>query len=84
MKPIPQKHRWLRELGDSPESIGGRATDISQIAFTLENLVKSVFPINGVPSEIVEALTDLESTCRNVELEIESFLGIVERHANEE
>lgn len=45
---------WLRYYGDSRDNIGGRCTDISQIAVSLYDRTKQSFLINEVPEEVVE------------------------------
>lgn len=67
------RHDWIEDW--STESIGGRAIDISQIAWSLERSIKAAFPINGVPSVVVEKLRQLTETLDKGENEIDSFLA---------
>lgn len=73
---LPKEKRWLRD-GDSPDSIGGRDTDVSQIAWSLEHTIKNMFPINQVPEELTIKLKDLRGLCENCEKQIEAFISLM-------
>jgi len=73
---LPKDDRWLE--GDSPYSIGGRDTDISQIAYSLSHRVRELFPINTVPQLLVTQLDILQSKCEDCEKEIQKTIGIIQ------
>ncbi len=55
----------------NPLEIGGRSTNVSQIAYSIARDVKLAFPINGVPSEYVKALVNLTQLLEVAERQIE-------------
>jgi len=58
---LPKDDRWLGD--DNPCTIGGRNTDIEQIAFALSRRVREIYPINEVPFELAMSLGRLEEVC---------------------
>lgn len=68
---------WIE--GWSDDLIGGRAIDISQIAWSLERSIKAAFPINGVPTNIAEKLQQLVGILDQGENAIDSLIGEVSR-----
>ncbi len=76
---LDKDNRWL-EGGDSPCSIGGRSTDVRQIAFSLRRRVKELFPINKVPQELVSQLDELEAICIKADKAIMETIGIISAH----
>ncbi len=64
----PDRYEWMQ--GDSPDSIGGRTTDIVQIALSLRRLVKEAFPMNAVPPQVVAACDSAELSLRLAEQEL--------------
>lgn len=66
------KWKWLD--GSSVNEIGGRQTDISQIGFTLERLIKQAFPVNSVPTLIAEGLKELHKILEEGEELIEKLV----------
>ena len=78
---LPKDKRWIP---DSPYEIGGRATDVSQIAYSLRNIVREHFPINKVPRELVDTLNALFQTGEIYEKQIQEFIEQVSDIVNEE
>ena len=72
---LPKDVRWLGD--DSPYTIGGRDTDIAQIAYSFEYRVREIYPINGVPVGIVEKLAMLKSKCEDCEREIQNTISLI-------
>lgn len=70
---------WIEGWSGNDDSIGGRAIDISQIAWSLERSIKSAFPINGVPTNIAEKLQQLVRILDQGENAIDSLIGEVSR-----
>ena len=68
--------RWL-DRRDTIYEIGGRATDISQIAYSLEQQVKMVFPLNKVPNDIVLKIVELTAVLEYGEKIILEFISLV-------
>jgi len=71
---LPKEERWL-EGDDSPYQIGGRATDVSQIAYSLASRVKELYPINKVPEALVRDLEALEALCQQCENQIQETIS---------
>ncbi|MAH48211.1 hypothetical protein CMI37_20475 [Candidatus Pacearchaeota archaeon] len=69
---LPKDKRWLGSY--SPYDIGGRSTDVSQIGYSLRQIVKDMFPVNSVPLDYVEGLTELQSCLDRADQEIERFI----------
>ena len=72
---LDKEKRWLND--DSPYVIGGRDTDISQIAWGLEYKIKELFPINKVPDNLVERINVLKSICKDCEDLIQEVISLV-------
>lgn len=70
------RHDWI-EGWSGNDSIGGRAIDVSQIAWSLERSIKAAFPINSVPSDIANKLVVLIATLDHAENAIDSFIADV-------
>lgn len=68
--------RWLED-GDSPYVIGGRDTDIGQIAYSLKYTVRELFPINAVPEELATQLNELEVICVKAEEAIAEMIRAI-------
>lgn len=60
--------------------IGGRDTNISQIAYSLLRVTKVHFPINGVPDELVAAYSSLKDILENGEKEIINYVKMLNAH----
>ena len=73
---LNREEKWM-ESDDSPYVIGGRDTDISQIAFTLMDRVKQLYPINEVPAEIALQLVKLRIICGDCEKEIKNIISFI-------
>ncbi len=67
------KYRVSDESG-FPFKIGGRDTDVEQLAFSVEHLVREAYPINGVPVLQVERLAQLTRAAKDVERLIEMIV----------
>jgi len=72
---LGKEDRWLE--GDSPYEVGGRGTDISQIAYSLKHRVRELFPINEVPDKLVRNLIELEKICAVTEKAIEASISLI-------
>jgi len=72
---LPKEKRWLG--GDSPYQIGGRATDVSQIAYSLMGRVKEMYSINAVPKKLEDELKKLTDQCGACEKAIESMISLI-------
>lgn len=72
---LDKEKRWLE--GDSPCEIGGRATDVSQIAFSLSHRVRELYPINQVPRGLAEKLKELEGICSSCEEAIIDTINLI-------
>jgi len=72
---LDKEKRWLKD--DSPSTLGGRATDVSQIARSLYYRVRELYPINKAPKELVEKLDELEVVCLNCEKVIVDTINLV-------
>ena len=72
---LDKEKRWLES--DSPGEIGGRDTDVSQIAFSLSHRVREMYPINKVPNELVDKLNELEDVCSNCEKVIADTINLI-------
>jgi hypothetical protein len=68
---------WLGATG-TKYTIGGRATDITQIAYSLEHRIKEIYPMNGVPIVIVDKLKELQQSSEETQLKLNRFLELVE------
>ena len=77
---LPKEKRWLAE-GDNPDSIGGRDTDVSQIGYSLEIIIKGLYPINKVPADIAFALNTLKDKLWLAENAIKMFIEMVSEDA---
>lgn len=72
---LPKDKQWLG--GDSPYVIGGRNTDISQIAYSLSHRVRELYPINQVPEKLAQSLQELEKQCRECEIAIRRMVSLI-------
>ena len=68
--------RWM-DGDDSPCSIGGRSTDVSQIAYSLSYRARELCPINKVPDKLVSQLDALKEVCEKCESEIDKTIGLI-------
>jgi hypothetical protein len=66
---------WMGQ--DSPYEIGGRDTDIGQIALNLTDLIKKAYYINAVPQPIVARLELLAVQCFAVQEDIQGIINMV-------
>lgn len=57
----------LLDEGNNLYSIGGRATDVTQLASSLRYLVKNHYPINGVPDWQLSFLDELDRVAARME-----------------
>jgi len=73
---LPRDKMWLKD-GDNPYQMGGRDTDVAQIAYALRDIVKERYPINGVPSGLKDNLDKLKDTCEDCEKKIEESIEII-------
>lgn len=72
---LPTGKRWITD--GSPEEIGGRSTDITQIGMSLARTIREMYPVNGVPLEIAASLTDLELLLERAEEQIHGVIALV-------
>jgi len=72
---LDKEKRWLGS--DSPYTIGGRSTDVSQIAFSLSQRVRELYPINQVPRGLVDKLKELENICSCCEKAIADTINLI-------
>ena len=72
---LDKEKRWLDN--NSPYEIGGRATDVSQIAFSLSHRVRELYPINQVPRGLVDKLRELEDICSSCEEAIADTINLI-------
>lgn len=49
------------------EDVGGRSTDVSQLAWSIEAAIKDFFPMNGIPAEMITEMQLLHAACGEVE-----------------
>lgn len=77
---LPNDKRWL----DTPYEIGGRSTDVEQIGFSLYNKIKSIFPINEVPTEVKTKLDKVIKSLEMAEEEIEDLIDMVSEYIMKE
>ncbi len=73
---LPRDKRWLED-GDSPYSIGGRSTDVDQIAYSLIYSVKQLFPMNAIPKEIILELNELKEVLKDSEARITHVINTI-------
>ena len=71
---LPDSHRWLSEMSSNPNCIGGRATDIGQIGYSIRTAIKTIYPINEVPPSIVDQLEELMYFLSTSEAKIDSLI----------
>jgi hypothetical protein len=75
---LPEDKKWLHRLtGDTPHEIGGRATDVSEIAYSLADKVLNSFPKGRAPAVVEAKLRRLTDTLEQAEREIHEFIGLV-------
>ena len=70
------KKRWIK----NKYQIGGRDTDITQIAYSMETEIKKQFGMNDVPEEIVVLYKELTNTLGVGEQMIFELLELVAKH----
>jgi hypothetical protein len=68
---------WLTGHGSRYE-LGGRATDLSQIGYSLQHAVKAHYPINGVPADVLERLNHIVMRLEVVHCELDEFFDFME------
>lgn len=73
---LPKEQQWLPSR-ETPFEIGGRTTDISQIASYLEVLVKEHYAMNAIPKEIVRNLWLLKCLLEIGEKHIQELIMLV-------
>lgn len=78
---LPKDKRWLQD-GDSPYVIGGRSTDVEQIAFSLEHIIKARYPVNKVPKAIEAQLKATFESCQLAAKQINRLIDIVSEEAS--
>jgi hypothetical protein len=70
-----ERYEWM---GNSHRyEIGGRSTDVRQIALSLYGIVRDAYPINGAPASIVRMLGYAEKACTEAERAIEAVVEAV-------
>lgn len=76
---LPAEKKWLGSGGscDSDCTIGGRDTDLSQIALALETLIKEHYEINGVPLKVVGKMDMLKGLLETGEERIQELIMLV-------
>lgn len=72
---LPHGARWMSP--DEPMNIGGRDTDIAQIGFSLSEIIKKKYPINGVPEDIVGEILILKTHLKIAEDQIFKIIDMV-------
>lgn len=72
---LSKDQSWLEP--DNPDEIGGRDTDVSQIAGSLYIRLREIFPINEVPPELVSQLGVLRKQLELSEEMIGQFISAV-------
>ena len=76
--------RVFENIDRAGADVGGRATDISQLGFSIASSVKEFYPINGVPAHVLNKLNLLQNTLIEAENELDDFFGlladVLERH----
>ena len=65
---------------ENPNEIEGRDTDITQIIYSIEEKLKTYFPVNAVPEEIAVELAELKSIFENTEDRLNKFFELLEKH----
>jgi hypothetical protein len=73
---LPKDKRWLRD-GDSPYSIGGRDTDISEIGHSLEQTLWTLYPSDPIPKHLASALYVLQEDLDAAQRSLEAFISLV-------
>ena len=64
-------------MGDNnPFEIGGRDTDITQLYFSLNRLVKDAYPINSVPPEIMVIVDRCRDVCDLAEAAVKDAIQV--------
>jgi hypothetical protein len=75
---LPRHKRGLRRSTlDKPYGIGGRATDVAEIAHSLSSKVQDVFPAGTVPAVVEAKLKRLTDTLEQAEKDIQEFIELV-------
>ena len=76
-----RKAEWLSGdgTGDTLFKIGGRATDLINIATSLRSKIKEAFQINKVPTHIIHDLCCLEQHLELAEEAIEALVFSVQQ-----
>lgn len=74
---LPGHKRWLKDCGDCVYQIGGRDTDLEQIAASIKFSVRNAFEINKVPEDIVTAVNKLQKTLEQAEDEIQEVIILI-------
>lgn len=80
---IPRDERSAIFEGDI-DSVGGRATDLEQLAYSVEDRVKEFYEINWAPQEIVSALADFKHQCRQAQTTFIEIVRILIREGEED
>ena len=80
---IPKDFRWMQD-GDNPYNIGGRSTDISQIAHSLITYVKNRYSINEVPESLQDEMDDLLDILCKGEIIIRDAIELISKYVIEE
>lgn len=72
---LPRDKRYLvSDEQGFPYTIGGRATDVTQLAASVMQLVKDGYPINAVPQEQIARLDELMACALRMEVLIETTI----------
>jgi hypothetical protein len=83
-KSLPENKKWLKDCGGNVYQIGGRDTDLEQIAQSIKYAVRDAFEINKVPEEVVTAINKLQKTLEQAEDEIQEVIILVSEKLNQE
>jgi hypothetical protein len=75
---LPDDKKWLWRLTmDTPYAIGGHATDVSEIAYSLAHKVLNSFPKGRAPAVVEAKLRRLTDTLEQAEKDIQEFIELV-------
>lgn len=64
--------------------VGGRSTDISQIGYSLQYMIKNNFNINEVPTALHFESNDLIDILKDAELKLEELMDLMEKYGVQE
>ncbi len=79
---LPEHKKWLKGCSGSVYQIGGRDTDLEQIAASIKYAVRDAFEINKVPEDILMAVNKLQKTLEQAEDEIQEVIILISERLN--